>query len=71
MCSTSTGQANTSSFYSGMAKKPNFPPKSLRIETKVEEIFNSTLDGECLLLGNTSAKGASCTELRRFVCEQV
>jgi hypothetical protein len=66
-----TGQANTSSFYTGMAKKPNYTTKGLRIETKVEEIFNATLDGECMLLGNKSAKGASCAELRGFICEQM
>jgi len=66
-----TGQSNTSSFYTGMAKKPNFTIKGLRIDTKVEEKFNATLDGECMLLGNKSAKGASCAELRRFVCEQL
>jgi hypothetical protein len=54
-----------------MAKKPNYTTKGLRIETKVEEIFNATLDGECMLLDNKSAKGASCAELRGFICEQM
>jgi len=52
-------------------KKSNNTNNGLNFVDKVDILFNSTKEGECLAISNGSSGSVPCNESRGFICEEM